>query len=141
MGPVLGIADCRTPGLARGDPFSREFSKQCRSLRKPVIAGKGRGIIYVQGEQKRTVAESEMLDALDEEAVAFAARVEHGEAELSASRVSIVPPDLLPRKDFHPAARRTACGPLIPQIRTYSRCMIPRVLFRRRDRHKAGVLW
>ncbi len=63
-----------------------------------VFAGKGRGIIYVQGEQKRTVTESEMLDALYEEAVAFAGRVERGEAELSGARVSIVPPNPLPRK-------------------------------------------
>lgn len=64
-----------------------------------VFAGKGRGIIYVQGEQKRTVTEPEMLDALYEEAVAFAARVERGEAELSTSRVTIAPPDPLPRRD------------------------------------------
>jgi len=64
-----------------------------------VFAGKGRGIIYVQGEQKRTVTEPEMLDALYEEALAFAARVERGEAQLSHTRVNIVPPDPLPRKD------------------------------------------
>jgi (E)-4-hydroxy-3-methylbut-2-enyl-diphosphate synthase len=64
-----------------------------------VFAGKGRGIIYVQGEQKRTVTEAEMLDALYEEAVAFAARVERGEAQLTNARVHIVPPDPLPRKD------------------------------------------
>jgi len=63
-----------------------------------VFAGKGRGIIYVQGEQKRTVTEAEMLNALYEEAVAFAARVERGEAELSTTRVTIAPPDPLPRK-------------------------------------------
>ncbi len=63
-----------------------------------VFAGKGRGIIYVQGEQKRTVTEAEMLDALYEEALAFAARVERGEATLTNARVSIVPPDPLPRK-------------------------------------------
>jgi len=64
-----------------------------------VFAGKGRGIIYVQGEQKRTVTEAEMLDALYEEAVVFAARVERGEAELSTTRVNIAPPDPLPRRD------------------------------------------
>ncbi len=64
-----------------------------------VFAGKGRGIIYVQGEQKRTVTEAEMLDALYEESVAFAARVERGEAQLSNAHVNIVPPDPLPRKD------------------------------------------
>lgn len=64
-----------------------------------VFAGKGRGIIYVQGEQTRTVAEDEMLDALYDETVAFAAKVERGEAQLSARKVSIVPPDPLPRED------------------------------------------
>jgi len=64
-----------------------------------VFAGKGRGIIYVQGEQTRTVTEAEMLDALYEEALAFAARVERGEAQLTHGRVNIAPPDPLPRKD------------------------------------------
>jgi (E)-4-hydroxy-3-methylbut-2-enyl-diphosphate synthase len=63
-----------------------------------VFAGKGRGIIYVQGEQTRTVKEEDMLDALYEESLAFAERVERGEAQLSTGGVSIVPPDPLPRK-------------------------------------------
>lgn len=64
-----------------------------------VFAGKGKGIIYVQGEQKRTVSEAEMLEALYEECLAFAGRVERGEVSLSNRAVSIVPPDPLPRKD------------------------------------------
>lgn len=64
-----------------------------------VFAGKGRGIIYVQGEQKRTVTEAEMLEALYEESIAFAARVERGEAQLSNTTVNIVPPAPLPRAD------------------------------------------
>ena len=56
-----------------------------------IFAGKGRGVICVQGEQKRTVAESEMLDALYEETLAFAQRVERGEIELSSRRVTITP--------------------------------------------------
>lgn len=64
-----------------------------------IFAGKGKGIIYVQGEQKRTVAESEMLDALYEESVAFAARVESGEVQLRTGGVTIKPPDPLPRAD------------------------------------------
>ncbi len=64
-----------------------------------VFAGKGKGIIYVQGRQTRTVSEAEMLDALHEETVAFAARVERGESKLNATRVNIQPPDPLPRKD------------------------------------------
>lgn len=64
-----------------------------------VFAGKGKGIIYVQGEQKRTVAEADMLEALYEESVAFAQRVERGEATLRGGMVSIKPPDPLPRAD------------------------------------------
>ena len=64
-----------------------------------VFAGRGKGIIYVQGEQKRTVDESDMLDALYEECLAFAARVERGEARLSTGGVTIAPPDPLPRAD------------------------------------------
>jgi len=56
-----------------------------------VFAGKGKGIIYVQGEQKRTVSESEMLDALYEETLAFAARVERGEVQLRQGAVTITP--------------------------------------------------
>lgn len=64
-----------------------------------VFAGKGRGIIYVQGEQKRTVTEAEMLDALYDETMALAAAVERGDTVLSSSNVSIKPPDPLPRRD------------------------------------------
>jgi hypothetical protein len=46
----------------------------------------------------RTVTEPEMLDALYEEARAFVARVERGEAELSTTGITIAPPDRLPRK-------------------------------------------
>jgi len=64
-----------------------------------VFAGKGRGIIYVQGEQTRTVSEAQMLDALHEECLTLAAKVERGEATLSNSSVTIAPPDPLPRAD------------------------------------------
>ncbi|MCH7884292.1 MAG: flavodoxin-dependent (E)-4-hydroxy-3-methylbut-2-enyl-diphosphate synthase [Planctomycetes bacterium] len=64
-----------------------------------IFAGKGKGIIYVQGVQQRTVAEDQMLDALYEETLAFARRVERGEVELRNTRVTIAPPDPLPRKD------------------------------------------
>ncbi|MCK6456085.1 MAG: flavodoxin-dependent (E)-4-hydroxy-3-methylbut-2-enyl-diphosphate synthase [Phycisphaerae bacterium] len=64
-----------------------------------VFAGRGKGIIYVQGEQTRTVGESEMLEALFEECVRFAARVECGEATLNRGDVTIRPPDPLPRAD------------------------------------------
>jgi len=65
-----------------------------------VFAGKGRGVIYVQGRQTRTVTEAEMLDALYEEACKFADRVERGEVT-PANAVRITPPDfalpVLPR--------------------------------------------
>lgn len=64
-----------------------------------IFAGKGRGIIYIQGEQTRTVRESEMLDALYEETLAFARRVECGEVSLKQGDVTIAPPDPLPRRD------------------------------------------
>jgi len=57
-----------------------------------VFAGKGRGIIYVRGEQKRTVTEAEMLDALYEECVALAGRVESGPAGLGRGGVAIAAP-------------------------------------------------
>ena len=64
-----------------------------------IFAGKGKGIIYVQGEQTRTVQEAEMLEALYEECLAFAGRVERGEASLRQGGVTIKPPDPLPRAD------------------------------------------
>jgi (E)-4-hydroxy-3-methylbut-2-enyl-diphosphate synthase len=64
-----------------------------------IFAGRGKGIIYVQGEQKRTVSEAQMLDALLEESIAFAERVQRGEATLGAGGVTIAPPDPLPRAD------------------------------------------
>lgn len=54
-----------------------------------VFAGKGRGVIYVQGEQTRTVAEGEILDALHQEVLAFAERVRRGAARLSNTSVQI----------------------------------------------------
>jgi (E)-4-hydroxy-3-methylbut-2-enyl-diphosphate synthase len=56
-----------------------------------VFAGKGRGVIYVQGEQVRTVNEADMLDALYDEAVKFAERVQRGEARLTNAFVQIDP--------------------------------------------------
>jgi (E)-4-hydroxy-3-methylbut-2-enyl-diphosphate synthase len=58
-----------------------------------VFAGKHRGVIYVQGEQVATVKEDEMLDRLFEEVRKFAAKVEHGEAQLRNTKVNIKPPD------------------------------------------------
>jgi len=52
---------------------------ECEGADVAIFAGKGKGIIYVQGEQKQTVAENQMLDALLQECHQFAARVERGE--------------------------------------------------------------
>ncbi|MCP4590687.1 MAG: flavodoxin-dependent (E)-4-hydroxy-3-methylbut-2-enyl-diphosphate synthase [bacterium] len=57
-----------------------------------VCAGKGRGVIYVQGQQVRTVGEADMLDALYEESVRLADRVERGEAQLGSASVTSPPP-------------------------------------------------
>ncbi len=58
-----------------------------------VFAGKGKGIICVQGERKRTVEEADMLDALYEECVKLAEKVQRGEARLGHAAISITPPD------------------------------------------------
>ncbi len=57
-----------------------------------VFAGKGKGVIYVQGEQVRTVTEAEMLGALHQEAVRFADRVRTGDAKLTGRAVQIQVP-------------------------------------------------
>ncbi len=56
-----------------------------------VFAGRGRGVIYVQGEQVRTVDEAQMLDALHEEVIQLVDRVQRGEAVLSGTPVTIRP--------------------------------------------------
>jgi (E)-4-hydroxy-3-methylbut-2-enyl-diphosphate synthase len=95
----LKLADIKTPvkvavmGCVVNGPGEAEGADVA------IFAGKGRGIIYVQGEQIRTVSEDGMLEALYEECVRFAERVERGEAELTTSRVTIAPPDPLARAD------------------------------------------
>ncbi len=69
---------------------------ECEGADVAVFAGRGKGIIYVQGEKKRTVCEAEMLDALYEECIKFAGRVARGESALSNKNVEIIPPDPLP---------------------------------------------
>jgi (E)-4-hydroxy-3-methylbut-2-enyl-diphosphate synthase len=72
---------------------------ECEGADVAIFGGKNRGIIYVQGEQKQTVNEDQMLDALLEECRAFAKKVKAGEAQLKNADVNIAPPDPLPRKD------------------------------------------
>jgi (E)-4-hydroxy-3-methylbut-2-enyl-diphosphate synthase len=70
---------------------------ECEGADVAIFAGRGKGIIYVQGEKKQTVPESQMLDALLEECRAFAARVDRGQARLEHVAVNIAPPNPLPR--------------------------------------------
>ncbi len=58
---------------------------ECEGADVAIFAGKGKGIIYVQGEQKQTVAEERMLDALLTECRDLEARVQRGEARLHGS--------------------------------------------------------
>ncbi len=81
---------------------------ECEGADVAIFAGKGRGIIYVQGEQKQTVTEDHMLDALLAECRELESRVQRGEARLTNAHVEVRPPDPLPRKDggLHLPARR-----------------------------------
>ena len=72
---------------------------ECEGADVAIFAGKGKGIIYVQGEQKQTVSQDQMLDALLAECRDFAARVKRGEAQLTGADVTIAPPNPLPRPD------------------------------------------
>ena len=72
---------------------------ECEGADVAIFAGRGKGIIYVQGVQKQTVPESQMLDALLSECRDFAEKVRRGEATLTNAAVDIVVPDPLPRAD------------------------------------------
>ncbi|MBU0641466.1 MAG: flavodoxin-dependent (E)-4-hydroxy-3-methylbut-2-enyl-diphosphate synthase [Planctomycetes bacterium] len=66
---------------------------ECEGADVAVFAGRGKGIIYVQGEQKQVVRTDQMLDALLHECREFASKVERGEAELSNAAVDVVRPE------------------------------------------------
>lgn len=72
---------------------------ECEGADVAIFAGRGKGIIYVQGEKRQTVDESQMLEALLSECRSFAERVKRGEAKLLNASVDIAPPAPLPRKD------------------------------------------
>jgi (E)-4-hydroxy-3-methylbut-2-enyl-diphosphate synthase len=72
---------------------------ECEGADVAIFAGKGKGIIYVQGVQKQTVPEAQMLDALLAECRELEARVHRGEARLTNALVEVKPPEPLPRKD------------------------------------------
>ena len=64
---------------------------ECEGADVAIFAGRNRGIIYVQGEQKQTVTEDQMLDALLAECLDFAEKVRRGEAQLKNAAVEITP--------------------------------------------------
>jgi (E)-4-hydroxy-3-methylbut-2-enyl-diphosphate synthase len=70
---------------------------ECEGADVAIFAGRGKGILYVQGELRQTVREEHMLDALLHECRELAARVERGEARLLGAHVDIKPPDPLAR--------------------------------------------
>ncbi len=72
---------------------------ECEGADVAIFAGRGKGIIYVQGEQKAIVTTEQMLDALLSECRDFADKVSRGEATLKNASVDIQPPDPLPRGD------------------------------------------
>jgi len=62
---------------------------ECEGADVAIFAGKGKGVIYVQGQRVRSVDKADMLNALYEEAKAFAEKVERGEAQLNSRQVDI----------------------------------------------------
>ncbi|MBL8881051.1 MAG: flavodoxin-dependent (E)-4-hydroxy-3-methylbut-2-enyl-diphosphate synthase [Phycisphaerales bacterium] len=72
---------------------------ECEGADVAIFAGGHKGIIYVQGEQKQTVPEARMLDALLAECRELQDRVQRGQATLTNAHVDVKPPDPLPRKD------------------------------------------
>ena len=65
---------------------------ECEGADVAIFAGNGRGIIYVQGEQRQTVTEDRMLDALLHECHELAAKVQRGEAKLIGTHVAVQQP-------------------------------------------------
>ncbi|MEW6251685.1 MAG: flavodoxin-dependent (E)-4-hydroxy-3-methylbut-2-enyl-diphosphate synthase, partial [Planctomycetota bacterium] len=72
---------------------------ECEGADVAIFAGKGRGIIYVQGEQKQTVTEERMLEALLAECRELERRVRRGEARLIGRHVEVTPPETSPQDD------------------------------------------
>ncbi len=62
---------------------------ECEGADVAIFAGKGRGIIYVQGEQRQTVTEDRMLEALLAECRTLEAAVRRGEVRLKSGSVDI----------------------------------------------------
>lgn len=70
---------------------------ECEGADVAIFAGKGKGILYVQGELRQTVREEHMLDALLHECRVLAEQVQRGDRKLLGASVDIKPPDPLPR--------------------------------------------
>ncbi|MGD8452473.1 MAG: flavodoxin-dependent (E)-4-hydroxy-3-methylbut-2-enyl-diphosphate synthase [Phycisphaerae bacterium] len=65
---------------------------ECEGADVAIFAGAGKGVIYVQGEQRQTVAEDQMLEALLHECRELAGKVKRGEASLFGGRAAVTPP-------------------------------------------------
>ncbi len=83
---------------------------ECEGADVAIFAGRGKGIIYVQGRQKQTVPESQMLDALLAECRELAEKVRRGEATLKSAAGSC-------GTGLQPAAHETTQRGLRPQLR------------------------
>jgi len=66
---------------------------ECEGADVAIFAGRRRGIIYVQGQQKQAVTEDGMLDALMHECRQLQARVLRGEATLTNAHVCVAAPE------------------------------------------------
>jgi len=77
---------------------------ECEGADVAIFAGKGKGIIYVQGQQKQTVSQDQMLEALLHECRELAAKVERGEAQLANSTVCMDAGEPPPTPDQAPAS-------------------------------------
>lgn len=66
---------------------------ECEGADVAIFAGRCRGIIYVQGQQKQAVPERAMLDALLDECRQLQQRVLRGQATLTGTQVTVQPPE------------------------------------------------
>jgi len=57
---------------------------ECEGADVAIFAGRGRGVIYVQGARKRTVTEDQMLDALLAACRELASKIKRGQATLTS---------------------------------------------------------
>lgn len=132
----VDLIGCPTCGRIQVDLFTliQDVRKKLKDLRLPIkvavmgcivngpgeaegadvaiFAGNQRGIIYVQGQKVANVPESEILDRLMQECIAFERKVQAGEAKLGEKVVQIAPPD--PIGDLGSGFDKIASGQVEP---------------------------